>query len=109
MEKIDERSLTISELKKILEQIGEENLSQFQRRNLEYARKFARLEPEKAAELVEKLVKSFDITEEEAVQIVDCMPRSPEEARIFLVASRKKILLISQLKEIIKLLDEYRK
>ncbi|MGC9345696.1 MAG: RNA polymerase Rpb4 [Candidatus Bathyarchaeales archaeon] len=105
---VTEKNLTLPQVKKLLESLGEENLDQFQRRTLDYASKFSKVDAEAAEKLVEKLAKEFGLEEEEAVQIVNCMPKSIEELRIFL-ASGRKIIETSKLEVIINLLDEHRK
>ena len=105
---LKEKVLTLPEVKKVLESLGEENLDQFQRRTLDYASKFSRVDAEDAKELVKRLVEEFELEEEEAVQIVNCMPESIEELRTFLAGGRK-IIETSKLEAIIGLLNEYRK
>ncbi len=104
---VKEKLLTIPHVKKILEEIGEENLDQFQRRVLDYASKFSRVDAETAQRLVEKLVREFGLDEVEAVQIVNCMPTSVEELRVFLGGGRK-IIEASKLEALVKLLNEHR-
>jgi len=103
-----ERKLTIPEVKKLLESLGEEKLDQFQRRSLDYASKFSRIEPENAETLVKALVQKFELEEEEAIEVVNSMPESVEEIRVFLAGGRK-IVEVSKLQQILNLLDEYRK
>lgn len=103
-----ERPLTIPEVKKMLESIGEEKLDQFQRRSLDYASKFSKVEPEKAEELVKILNEKYGLEVEEAIQIVNTMPESVEEIRVFLAGGRK-IVESSKLQEILNLLNDYRK
>lgn len=105
---LKERVITVPEVKEILESIGEENLDQFQRRSLDYAAKFSKLDFDTAVELSNKLVKQFELGEEEAVEIVNCMPESLEEIRVFLAGGRK-IVETSKLEGIFSLLNEYRK
>jgi len=105
---IKEQILTVPEVKKMLESLGEEKLDQLQRRSLDYASKFSRVDPEKAEILVTHLMEKFNLEKEEAVQIVNCMPESIEEIRVFLAGGRK-IMETSKLKEILNLLDSYRK
>jgi len=103
-----EHMLTIPEVKKLLESLGEDKLDQFQRRSLDYASKFSRIEPEKAETLVKALIEKFGLEEEEAIQVVNSMPESIEEIRVFLAGGRK-IVELSKLQQILNLLDEYRK
>jgi len=105
---LKERIITIPQVKKTLESIGEEHLDQFQRRSLDYASKFSKADSDKAGELVNKLMGEFGLDETEAVEMVNCMPESIEEIRTFLAGGRK-IVETSKLKGILVLLDEYRK
>ena len=104
---ISETKFTLPQVKQTLESIGEENLDQFQRRTLDYVSKFVKVDPAGAEFLVEKLVKEYSLDEDEAVQIVNCMPESVEELRVFLVAGRK-IIDSSKLAAIVALLNEKR-
>ena len=104
---LKEKILTLPEVKEILESLGEENLDQFQRRTLDYATKFSKIDSKSARELVKKLVEEHGLEEEEAVQIVNCMPESIEELRTFLAGGRK-IVETSKLEAVIALLNEYR-
>lgn len=104
---LKEKFLTIPQVKKLLEAIGEENLDQFQRRTLDYASKFSKIDAETAEKLVEKLVKDFELEEAEAVQIVNCMPTSVDELRVFLGGGRR-IIDPAKLDAMVKLLSEYR-
>jgi len=103
-----ERVITVPRVKEILESIGEEHLDQFQRRSLDYAAKFSKVDVHTAEELLNKLVKEFELEEEEAVQIVNCMPESVEEIRVFLAGGRR-IVETSKLEGILALLNEHRK
>ena len=100
--------LTVPEVKKALELIGEDKLDQFQRRSLDYASKFAKVEDQKAEVIVDTLRDKFGLEEEEAIQIVNCMPESVEEIRVFLGGGRR-IIETSKLQEILSFLDECRK
>jgi DNA-directed RNA polymerase subunit F len=99
--------LTLPQVKKVLESIGEENLDQFQRRTLDYVSKFTKVTPDKAEELLVILVKECVIDEVEAVQIVNCMPETIDELRIFLAGGRK-IIETQKLEKIVSILNESR-
>lgn len=103
---VKRKKITISEAKKLLENI--EDLNLYQQRIMEYVKKFSKIEPSKAQELVEKLIQKFKIEEEDAIVVVNCMPLSLEELRVFFSSGRKRLILTSQLEEMLKLLDEYR-
>jgi DNA-directed RNA polymerase subunit F len=102
-----ESRLTLPQVKKALEEIGTDNLDQFQRRTLDYASKFSKVDPAKAEELVAKLVKEYELDEVEAVQIINCMPETIDELRVFLAGGRK-IIETSKLALVVELLNESR-
>jgi DNA-directed RNA polymerase subunit F len=104
---ISESKLTLPQVKQVLESVGEENLDQFQRRTLDYISKFAKVDPAGAEFLLEKLTKEYGLDEDEAVQIVNCMPESVDELRIFLAGGRK-IIETQKLGSIVALLNEKR-
>lgn len=107
-ENVTEKKLTLPHAKKIMEDIGEENLDQLQRRTFDYVSKFAKIDAEVAEKLVQKLVADFGLEEVEAVEIVNCMPKSIEELRVFLAGGRK-IIETSKLEAVIDLLKEHRR
>jgi DNA-directed RNA polymerase subunit F len=99
--------VTIPQVKAILESLGRENLDQYQYRTLDYATKMSYLDPESAEKLLEELKSEGTLDEEEAVQIVNSMPKSIEELRVFLAGGRK-IVETSKLEKILSLLDKYK-
>ena len=104
---LSENRLTLPQVKKVLEEIGEENLDQFQRRTLDYVNKFSKVDAKTAEKLLEKLVKEFDLDEAEAIQVVNCMPETVDELRVFLAGGRK-IIETAKLEAIIALLNDNR-
>lgn len=105
---VTEKRITLPQVKKLLDSIGEEKLDQFQRRTFDYVSKFSKADAETAEKLVEKLVTEFGLEEEEVVQIINCVPRSVEELRVFFAGGRK-IIEASKLEAIVNLLNENRK
>lgn len=106
LRKIKEVDITIAEAYNILKDV--KNPNPFQARVLEYARKMTKVDPSKASELVDKLINEFNIERDRAVQIVNVMPESVEELRIFFTGLKGKLITTSQLKKILELLNEYR-
>ncbi len=104
---LSENRLTLPQVKKVLEAIGEENLDQFQRRTLDYVNKFSKVDVKTAEKLLGKLVKEFDLDEAEAVQVVNCMPETVDELRVFLAGGRK-IIETTKLEAIVALLNDSR-
>jgi len=103
----NEKRLTLPQVKRVLEEIGEENLDQFQRRTLDYVNKFSKADARVAEKLVKKLMKEFSLEEAEAVQVVNCMPETVDELRVFL-ASGRKIIETAKLEAIVAILDDNR-
>jgi DNA-directed RNA polymerase subunit F len=101
------KKLTLPQVKQVLESLGEENLDQFQRRTLDYVSKFVKVSPSDAEFLLDKLANEYGLEEDEAVQIVNIMPESVEELRIFLAGGRK-IIETQKLTDIVNLLNEKR-
>ena len=85
---LNERTITVPQVKEALESIGEERLDQFQRRSLDYAAKFTKVEPENVDTLINQLSDQFGLEDEEAVQIINAMPESVQEIRVFLAGGR---------------------
>ena len=104
---VSENRLTLPQVKKLLETIGEDNLDQFQRRTLDYVKKFSKTEPDKAEELLQVLTKEYEIDEAEAIQILNCMPETVDELRVFMAGGRK-IIETTKLHAIVELLNENR-
>jgi DNA-directed RNA polymerase subunit F len=104
---ISENKLVLPQVKKILEAVGEENLDQFQRRTFDYVSKFSKVDAALVEELMDKLVKEYGLDETEAIQIVNCMPESVDELRVFLAGGRKIIETV-KLEAIVAFLNERR-
>jgi DNA-directed RNA polymerase subunit F len=105
---VNETKLTLPQVKKTLEALGEANLDQFQRRTFDYVSKFSKIDEEAAQKLLKKLVAEFGLDEDEAVEILNCMPKTVDELRVFLAGGRK-IIETSKLEAIVALLEENRK
>ena len=105
---LKEQTITVPQVKEALDSIGEERLDQFQRRSLDYATKFSKVEPSQVDSLIKKIVEEFELDEESAVQIINAMPESVYEIRVFLAGGRK-IIESSKLEKILDFLNEYRK
>ncbi len=105
---LKERIITVPQVKEALEAIGEERLDQFQRRSLDYATKFTKVDPDKVDTILKDFMEKFEVEEEEAVQIINAMPASIQEIRVFLSGGRR-IIESSKLEKILVFLNTYRK
>lgn len=103
-----EKLVTVPEVKKLLGSMKEEELDQLQRRTLDYASKFSKTNAESVETLKKELTEKFELTEEEAVQIINSMPETLEELRVFLGGGRK-IVETKKLEAMLNLLEDYRK
>ncbi len=104
MSVIKRRPITIPEAKKLLEEGGEE-MGPLQRRVLDYATRFSKLDFEEAVRLVEELVSEVGLERETAVQIANCLPRSQEEIRTIL--GRQKIISEEDLTRILEIIKRH--
>jgi DNA-directed RNA polymerase subunit F len=104
---VSESRITLPQVKKVLETVGEENLDQFQRRTLDYVNKFSKVDSDKAEVLLQTLLKEYGLDEAETIQIINCMPETVDELRVFLAGGRK-IIETSKLHSIVELLNENR-
>lgn len=85
--------LSLPEVKEVLEQ-KVEKLDAMQLRVLEYVRKYSKISPSKAKQLIEELMSNFELTREEAVQIVDVCPTHIEELRSILSGYKRLVSFI---------------
>jgi len=97
--------ISIPEAKEVLEKIDIEKTDQIQKRTLDYLIKFSKTTPEKAIEIREKLVKECSLTNEEAAELVNIIPKRIEELRVF-TSGWKKLLPTDALENILKILSE---
>ena len=104
---VDSKPTPTAEAKRTLERAKEEELGEFQRRTLDYASKFSKIPPPKAEKLVKELGEKFQLDRKDAIQIVNTMPRYTEELRTILTI-KGKIVGVSELEGILKLVNSYR-
>ncbi|MGQ9469517.1 MAG: RNA polymerase Rpb4 [Nitrososphaerales archaeon] len=105
MRKIKRSVISIPEAKEILEKIDVEKADQIQKRTLDFTSKFSKIEPEKARNLRERLVKDCSLTDEEATELINIMPKRREEIRVF-TSGWKKLLPTEVVEKILKILYE---
>ena len=89
---IKKEIVTLPQVKEILESVKPDDMDQIQRWTSDYVSKFAKIESKKAQRMTRQLVEQCDLTEEEAVEIVNIMPTSFEELRAFTFGWKKLIL-----------------
>ncbi|MHA1345598.1 MAG: RNA polymerase Rpb4 family protein [Candidatus Heimdallarchaeaceae archaeon] len=104
---LDKKPLTISEAMRILQQRSEESeLSYWQRVAYEHAMQNARIEPEESREILEKLLKEFDLSELSAFTIANILPPSPEELKDIL-QKEPKMLTETEINKMFEVIRPY--
>lgn len=83
--------ITLPEVKEYLEKIDEETSDQIQRRTLDYVLKFSQTSKKEAQNIRKRLIKETKLTEKEAVELTNIMPKSKEELYVF-TSGWKKLL-----------------
>lgn len=84
--------ITLPEVRKILEQVKQDDMDQIQRWTYDYVAKFAKTSAEAAREMVKSLTEQCELKEDEAVEVVNVLPSSLEELRAFTFGWKKLIL-----------------
>ena len=106
MEEVKKKqAVSISEVKEILEKEDLENMDQIQRWTHDYVSKFIKIDPKQAKKMKQELVKECDLTEEEAVEIVNILPTTLAELRSF-TFGWKKLILAETLAKMLKIIEE---
>jgi DNA-directed RNA polymerase subunit F len=90
-------------VKEILDSVKLDDMDQIQRWTADYVKKFSKVESQRAQTMIRQLIEQCDLTEEEAVEIVNIMPTSLEELRAF-TFGWKKLILTDTLGKILNIL-----
>jgi DNA-directed RNA polymerase subunit F len=99
------RIITVPEAKEILAKINPETADQIQKRTQDYLAKFAKSEGDKARKMRKELVDQCGLTVEEASELVNVMPKSQEELRVF-TAGWRKLIPTATVEKILKILTD---
>ncbi len=100
------QSISHSEVKEILGKVDVEEMDQIQRWTYDYVSKFASIDSKDAKDMGKRLMKECELTEDEAVEIVNIRPTSLAELRSF-TFGWKKLILAETLEKILKIIKEY--
>ena len=98
-EVIKREIITLSEVKKTLESMSLDEMDQIQRWTYDYSKKFAKTDYDNAKIMIDNLIKEGDLTMEEAVELVNVMPKSLEELRA-ITFGWKKLIVTEKLEKI---------
>ena len=102
---VKKQMITLSEVREILSKQDVESMDQIQRWTYDYVSKFAKIEPKVAKKMKQDLISQCGLTEEEAVEIVNVLPKSLPELRSF-TFGWKKLILSETLEKVLKVIDE---
>ncbi|MBI2006892.1 MAG: RNA polymerase Rpb4 [Thermoproteota archaeon] len=106
MEEVKKKqAVSISEVKEILEKEDPEKMDQIQRWTYDYLSKFSKIDAKTAKKMKQELVKECELTEEEAVEIINIMPTTLAELRSF-TFGWKKLILAETLEKMLKIIKE---
>ncbi len=78
-----------------------------QRLTYDYAQKFAKLDPKKAGELAEELLKLERLREHQVTALVDLMPETKEDIELIFAKERTR-LEDDEIKKVLDILNKYR-
>ena len=101
-----EKAITNAEAKSVLEKVKENELGEFQRRTLDYTRRFSKLPADKASKLVEQLSSDLQLDRNDAIQIVNTLPQTIEELRAVLTV-KGRFVSTEQLNGILQIMKRY--
>ena len=107
MEEIQKKqAISLSEVKEILGKVDVEEMDQIQRWTYDYVSKFTSMDSKVAKEMKKQLIKDCELTEDEAVEIVNIRPTSMAELRSF-TFGWKKLILAETLEKILTRIQAY--
>ncbi len=107
MEEVKKKlAISLSEVKEILGKVDVEEMDQIQRWTYDYVSKFVSIESKDAKEMKKQLMKECELTQDEAVEIVNIRPTSLAELRSF-TFGWKKLILAETLEKILKIIKEH--
>ncbi|CAI9831825.1 MAG: RNA polymerase Rpb4 [Nitrosopumilus sp.] len=98
--------VSMPEVREILSHVDPEEMDQIQRWTFDYVSKFSTSEYKEAREMKRRLVKECELTEDEAVEIINIRPTTLAELRSF-TYGWKKLILAETLERIIKIIKEH--
>ena len=104
-EVVKKRMISLPEVKEVLSGVDIESMDQIQRWTHDYVSKFSKIEPKAAKKMKHDLINQCGLTEDEAVEIINILPKSLPELRTF-TFGWKKLILSETLAKILKIIDE---
>lgn len=107
MEEVKKKqAISLSEVKEILGKVDVEEMDQIQRWTYDYVSKFVSGDSKDAKDMKKQLIKECELTEDEAVEIVNIRPTSLAELRSF-TFGWKKLILAETLEKMLNIIKEH--
>ena len=104
MEEVKKKqAISLPEVKEILQKEDPEKLDQIQRWTYDYVTKFTKTDAASAKKAKQQLVKECELTDEEAVELINISPTSLAELRSF-TFGWKKLILAENLEKILNII-----
>lgn len=103
---LQEKTISNSEAKEVLEKVKEDELGEFQRRTLDFTRRFTKIPAENASKLVDELSSKLQLDRNDAIQIVNTLPHSVEELRAVLTV-KGRFVSTEQLNGILEIMKRH--
>ena len=106
MEEVKKKvAVSLSEVKELLKNQDPENMDQIQRWTFDYVSKVTTMESDTAKKMKQQVIKECNITEEEAVELINICPNTMSELRSF-TFGWKKLILTETLEKILKIIKD---
>ena len=95
--------ITLPEVKEILEKVKPDEMDQIQRWTFDFVARFSKLDAKTSRKMVVRQMEECELKEEEAVELVNILPKSLEELRSF-TFGWKKLILTNTLEKMLEIL-----
>tara|TARA_B100002003_G_C13940395_1_gene456369 strand:- start:109 stop:438 length:330 start_codon:yes stop_codon:yes gene_type:complete len=95
--------VSISEARDILSKLDPEQADQIQKRTIDYASKFSKASEDKTIEARQRLMAECELTEAEAIESINVLPKTIAELRVF-TSGWKKLLPTDKMEKILGIL-----
>ena len=89
----------------ILEKVNPDEMDPIQRWTYDFVTRFSKLDAKTSRKMVEEQIKECELKEEEAVELVNILPKSLEELRSF-TFGWKKLILTNTLEKMLEILKQ---
>ncbi len=97
------RFISIAEAQDLLSRLDPEQVDQIQKRTIDYASKFAKGSSDKAIESRQRLVTECELTDAEAIESTNILPKTLAELRVF-TSGWKKLIPTDRMEKILEIL-----